>query len=747
MEYFPIFFSATNNNEWETTESPPPRDIEESWIGVPPSSTSDSETNLKITEGIENNTNAGLLKVLRTNTWGSLTNRVGSLLKSKDNTINDADTNNELNQDEKSKTTDEVESETESDSSHSAEKEEKPTEENERRRGEDTGRGRSSSRRRRSRRSQSRSQRSPSVPTSAIQIDHIKFLAHGSIWTCLGIFFSWTGFVLAYLARSSTEFVVVDPPIYFDPNFETVSAVGMINLRLCFNESYIGRSGCTTHELSSEDVDDLMFQLSRSVAFLAVLFGGIMSAFLTTTIFWQSINLRPIGGGFMIAYLFQSFAFLFFDANLCDEHKCRVGSGAFCGILATIMWVFACVATSRMDSFKYRQIRRLRRKRARALRRAHNSSRSPSPYKRPKESKSKLNRKVSTATAATTDTAYDRGEDSQHDLDVIRDPRRVRKSFVAIEGIQDIEAAQAWKDRRDESNNRAKRHEMKGFPGVKSMESRGRAIATGRSAATHNADDLNLVLSDEAVKLPSSNSRRGRSRSASRRGDSSSSLTRRSSRLDDNLHDSSRTQRTKSKTRERSAYMATEPSHIMRRGNGSDPSVRRARSSSRHTQQRARSSSRQRRASSSKHWQHHEGRAESSRSRPNQDTQRSVRSTHRVESARPQRQEPSRDATPRRDSARSTSRRHPPQRSFSGQATFPHTERMRSPTPRRSPPNRGASMNSKIERSNTDRYSPKEQSKLMLQQRGGEPTRYTPATVLSDDEATSHSNFFTTLGR
>jgi hypothetical protein len=355
------------------------------------------------------------LKVSFARTLSNISGRIGSLVKTNNETADDLADGNKT-----------VASSTESDTSQSSSEREKTTQ----------TRGRSSSRRRSSSRG-----RSTSVSTSkklVDEIEHIQCFAHGRVWTCLGIFFSWLGFFLAYLARASTDFASVDPPIYFDPNFETVSEVGMINLRLCFNESFMGQTGCALHELSTDDIDDMMFQLSRSVAFLAVLFGGIMSVFLTIAVFWHSINLRPVGLGFLIAYFLQSFCFLFFDASLCNKHKCEPGSGAKCAIVASLCWIGACVATSRMDAFKFRQ----RKLRLRRLRR-QSQSRSRSPRKKTK--KAILGREVSNVTAKT-DSSYGSSNGFQESDLPVRAVAAAggKKHTITIEGIDDIEAAQAW---------------------------------------------------------------------------------------------------------------------------------------------------------------------------------------------------------------------------------------------------------------------------------------------------------------
>jgi hypothetical protein len=196
--------------------------------------------------------------------------------------------------------------------------------------------------------------------------NHLKLFAHDRLWTGLGLFSTWMGFMFAYLARSSTEFVTLEVPVYVDPIFDKVSSVGMINLQLCFNETFAPTAqGCITDQLGSDEVEDVIFQVARSFAFLAVLLGGFMSVMLTSAVVWYSINLRPIGLGYLFAYFLQSFTFLFFDTKLCSAHGCNISSGGYQCIAASIFWIIACIAASRMDAIKYHLAEKKKRRRNR----------------------------------------------------------------------------------------------------------------------------------------------------------------------------------------------------------------------------------------------------------------------------------------------------------------------------------------------------------------------------------------------
>ncbi len=240
----------------------------------------------------------------------------------------------------------------------------------------------------------------PPPPTNP----HIQWFAHGLMWTCLAIAFGWMGVGFSYAARQSTHFVATKEPMYLDPRYETIPAIGMIQMELCFNRTHLdiledlndngfllepglelgtqprtrtvdsapeyndddddddigpsvvdlATTPCIIHRLTSDDVhDDVLYQLSRSMAFLAILLGGFITACLTLSIFWKTINLRPIGAGFLVAYFMQSFTFLIFDSNLCkDNMGCKMSRGGACSMVASICWIVACATCARMEKKK-----------------------------------------------------------------------------------------------------------------------------------------------------------------------------------------------------------------------------------------------------------------------------------------------------------------------------------------------------------------------------------------------------------
>jgi hypothetical protein len=231
---------------------------------------------------------------------------------------------------------------------------------------------------------------------------HFQWCAHGLVWTCMAITFGWVGVGLSFAARQSTGFVQLKEPMYLDPRYEKISAVGMIQLELCFNETHLdileelndddqleAQPGnrmfdlpltdikshdykqandfvadviddatipCIVHRLTSDDVhDDAMYTMSVSTAFLAMVFGGFVTICLTFSAFWKTINLRPIGAGYLIAYFLQSFTFLIFDSNLCkDNMGCSMSRGGTLSAIASVCWIISCATCARMDSRKFR---------------------------------------------------------------------------------------------------------------------------------------------------------------------------------------------------------------------------------------------------------------------------------------------------------------------------------------------------------------------------------------------------------
>lgn len=199
---------------------------------------------------------------------------------------------------------------------------------------------------------------------------HMRWFGHGKLWTLIAIIVSWTGVALAICSRYSLEFVTLELPLYIDPIFDPVDSIGMIRIQVCYNETVAGQTGCETIPLSAETIQDNRFDISRIFLAAGVLFGLFFTTLLTTAIFWDSINLRPIGFGFLFTYFFQSFSMLFFDSMLCNENKCRPGAGCLYCVVASFCWITACVASAKMEAVKTRNTRRRLRRAKRSAKKA-----------------------------------------------------------------------------------------------------------------------------------------------------------------------------------------------------------------------------------------------------------------------------------------------------------------------------------------------------------------------------------------
>ena len=181
---------------------------------------------------------------------------------------------------------------------------------------------------------------------------HLNLFGHGKRWTCIALFMALLGTIFSILSRRSTEFATLSTPVEIAPIYNPVTATGMLRMEICYNETFTGHADCDEIWLRSEDIDDSVFEIARLFLNMGTVFGVFFTLLLTSSVYWESINLRPIGVGFVVAYFLQSFSMLFFDTDICAEHSCKVGSGCVCCIFACFGWIGACIATAKMDAFK-----------------------------------------------------------------------------------------------------------------------------------------------------------------------------------------------------------------------------------------------------------------------------------------------------------------------------------------------------------------------------------------------------------
>lgn len=244
---------------------------------------------------------------------------------------------------------------------------------------------------------------------------HLRWFGHGKPWTLIAISLSWVGVVLAAFSRNSLQFVTLDEPLLIDTTLDYIDSIGMFRLQVCYNETVAGQNGCQVISLSPEIVNDNRFEAARILLILGLWFGIFFATILSTSIYWESINLRPIGFGLLFTYFCQSCVMLFFDTNLCAANKCRPGTGCIYCIIASFCWITACGATAKMDSIKSRHARRRKRH---ALREANKAAKAIRK-KRDRETnaiRKKLERETSSATEQTASTSS--SNSSQHTADI-----------------------------------------------------------------------------------------------------------------------------------------------------------------------------------------------------------------------------------------------------------------------------------------------------------------------------------------
>lgn len=240
------------------------------------------------------------------------------------------------------------------------------------------------------------------------QKQHIRWFGHGVFWTVVALTSCFLGSIFSVLARRSTHFALLETPLYIAPIYEPLEYVGMLQLEPCHNVTLTGKIGCTIMELTTDDVQDDMFELSRTFLSLGTAFGIFFSLFLASATFWESINLRPLCFGFLLTYFFQSFSMLFFDTKLCGVNHCRVGPGCIMSIIASLCWILACVSTAKMDTVKIRA----RRQRRRAARKKHRQERKAQREEKRKAYERKASsssNRTGSSTSSETDIESPRG--------------------------------------------------------------------------------------------------------------------------------------------------------------------------------------------------------------------------------------------------------------------------------------------------------------------------------------------------
>lgn len=235
---------------------------------------------------------------------------------------------------------------------------------------------------------------------------HLRRWGHSKIWTITALLFALTGCVCAILTRQSIHFVTLGQPLIITELYEPIYHMGIIRVQICTNTSAAVSStsltesedemmnvttapssssssssvlmespACTTTRFTREEVSDRLFNLSRSLLTLGTYLGIALTLVLTTSIVWETINLRPIAFGYLVAYFFQSFSMLFFDTELCREYECQISTGGYLSIITSVCWIVSLISVVRMDLFKLQSIRLRRREERKAKREARRQER------------------------------------------------------------------------------------------------------------------------------------------------------------------------------------------------------------------------------------------------------------------------------------------------------------------------------------------------------------------------------------
>ncbi|GAX12693.1 hypothetical protein FisN_15Hh169 [Fistulifera solaris] len=262
---------------------------------------------------------------------------------------------------------------------------------------------------------------------------HFRPFGHGKFWTCLSLFFAWTGVLCAVSSAHSVRFVRLEKPILITPLYDPVDRMGLLRTEICLNATAAGVDACKVIPIDSEDVRDNKFGMARLFLMLGTVFGVFFSLILSTSVYWESINLRPVAAGFLFSYFFQSLSMLFFDTGVCTTNKCRVDVGCALSILAALGWIATCIATSKMDSFKILARRQRRRRLRQQLR---------EEYKKDLERKN-YGREPSTATETTyvsqqsnysTSSSIDFVEDQNIETIIVKSEQS--KRFINIDPMK-----------------------------------------------------------------------------------------------------------------------------------------------------------------------------------------------------------------------------------------------------------------------------------------------------------------------
>eukprot|EP00550_Attheya_septentrionalis_P009835 CAMPEP_0198285978 /NCGR_PEP_ID=MMETSP1449-20131203/5181_1 /TAXON_ID=420275 /ORGANISM="Attheya septentrionalis, Strain CCMP2084" /LENGTH=963 /DNA_ID=CAMNT_0043983597 /DNA_START=444 /DNA_END=3335 /DNA_ORIENTATION=- len=250
----------------------------------------------------------------------------------------------------------------------------------------------------------------------------------GVVLSVTAVAFAIAALTLGFLAIRHESFVTLEKPLHISTSFEDLTRIGLMNARLCIDytsvnvdlethqstvvvthpaaadeamqnegnglaqlmkvyssslrvDSIVGPeqlaeaddklpdSLCRQVRLGPKVVNDSIWNMARSFLSLSLYFGIFFSIFLVSSLFWETINLKPIAIGLIMTYFCQSLSFFFFDSELCRGHMCHMSVGATYNLVGSFMWFLSGLCVIRMDLRYHRRMRKLRRKMRRRHRR------------------------------------------------------------------------------------------------------------------------------------------------------------------------------------------------------------------------------------------------------------------------------------------------------------------------------------------------------------------------------------------
>ena len=205
--------------------------------------------------------------------------------------------------------------------------------------------------------------------------------------TVFPVIFSIVALICSIISKESTNFVTLEKPLYIDSEHLPVTEVGLFFMKVCetdklenidialglntvrkveYDEKSIAavndyihseatdhieigkiitletkKTKCRKYKLGSTLVRDRLWNTARCFVGLTAGIGVLFAIATFTTIFWNSINLIVVSAGIFVTYLCQSFAFLFYDTNICKRHICHRSTGTTVAIVASFFWFFA----------------------------------------------------------------------------------------------------------------------------------------------------------------------------------------------------------------------------------------------------------------------------------------------------------------------------------------------------------------------------------------------------------------------